>query len=210
MQTERPAFLALMMMIILSLFDPVLLRHRPKLALFPRRLDSSATRKASSSSRPTSPVDRVTRVQLEDLDDAAATSADCLRLRQLDLCDRGRRRRPSSSVALSYSSAAVDRSNSRPAQRALLSLLDDSPSSCRRFLRPFLCVALAPNCSFSGNVDVPAALPPCRTMCLTAAERCRGVLLDARGIDWPAEWTCEQFPVDGLCLDQPPRHDTGD
>lgn len=206
MQTERPTFLALMMMIVLSLFGPVLLRHSaavhaatPK-ALFPRRLGSSAARKASS--RPTSPIGHVTRVQLEDLDDAA-TSADCLRLRQLDLCDRGRRRRPS--IALSYSSAVE--SNSRPAQRALFSLLD-SPSSCRRFLRPFLCVALAPNCSFSGS-EVPAALPPCRTMCLTAAEGCRGVL-DARGIDWPAEWTCEQFPVNGLCLDQPPRHDTGD
>lgn len=200
MQTERLAFLSL---IILSLFDSVLLRHSatidaatPKASFLPRRLNSS-------SSRPTSTVERVTRVQLEDLDHA--TSADCLRLRQLDLCDRGRMRRPNS-IALPYSSSAAE-SKSRPAQRALFSLLD-SPS-CRRFLRPFLCVALAPNCSsFSGDEEAPAALPPCRTMCLAAAEACRSVL-GARGIDWPAEWTCEQFPVDGLCLDQPPRHDTG-
>ncbi|XP_054608681.1 atrial natriuretic peptide-converting enzyme isoform X5 [Dunckerocampus dactyliophorus] len=71
-------------------------------------------------------------------------------------------------------------------------------TGCYQYLMFYACTLLVPKCD-------PLSLqrvPPCRSLCLTAKEKCESVL-GIVGLQWPDDSDCAQFPEEGedlVCL----------
>ncbi|XP_061675598.1 atrial natriuretic peptide-converting enzyme-like [Syngnathoides biaculeatus] len=67
-------------------------------------------------------------------------------------------------------------------------------TACSADIRPFLCAAYAPRCSY-GQVR-----RPCRSFCQKARDSCEA-RLGHYGVSWPQELHCDAFPRDGCVTD---------
>lgn len=61
-------------------------------------------------------------------------------------------------------------------------------TTCSADIRPFLCAAYAPRCSY-GQVR-----RPCRSFCQKARDSCEA-RLGRYGVSWPQELRCDAFPL---------------
>ncbi|KAL4618220.1 atrial natriuretic peptide-converting enzyme isoform X1 [Arapaima gigas] len=62
-------------------------------------------------------------------------------------------------------------------------------TNCYKYLMFFACTVLVPKCDSETQLKVP----PCRSLCRNAKERCESVL-GIVGLQWPEDTDCTQFP----------------
>ncbi|XP_077597774.1 atrial natriuretic peptide-converting enzyme [Stigmatopora nigra] len=65
-------------------------------------------------------------------------------------------------------------------------------TGCYQYLMFYACTLLVPKCDPVG----PGTVPPCRSLCRTAKEKCESVL-GIVGLQWPDDSDCAQFPQEG-------------
>ncbi|XP_070564502.1 uncharacterized protein [Ptychodera flava] len=68
-------------------------------------------------------------------------------------------------------------------------------TQCSPQLKPLLCYIYAPVCTVLEEL-----VPPCRGLCQAAKDGCED-LMRQYGFQWPDRLNCEQFPTEGLCLE---------